>query len=224
LTKIIQPAQVFNERIIEIESALSSIKLIIDKKGKEGTYSDNFINILYSNVVLMLYNIIESTANNSAEYLYASICKDKLTAKKLNPPVRQVWLESRIEEAYQKNSTFYTYKNTTSEIVSEVIEEKHIDMKNAKVRAGNVDSEYFRDFCKKHGIRFDTSVSKGGLALDDIKSARNSLAHGEVSFTEWGRQKTIDDLNEYKIQVFKYLGSFLESIQLFVEGRVYANL
>ena len=65
--------------------------------------------------------------------------------------------------------------------------------------SGNLDARQIRDLCSSHGIAHTTPQNaKGGRALLTVKDQRNALSHGDLSFSECGRQFELVDLRRIK--------------------------
>jgi hypothetical protein len=55
-----------------------------------------------------------------------------------------------------------------------------------------------------------------------VKTQRNDLAHGSISFSECGRQYTVDELERIKRQVVVFMRSILRSIGAYIRKQSYA--
>ena len=64
-------------------------------------------------------------------------------------------------------------------------------------------------------------VAHMGDRLVTIKDKRNSLAHGDESFVECGRQHTVSELLEMKKEAVKYLRGVLRNIKTYVNNEKY---
>ena len=73
-----------------------------------------------------------------------------------------------------------------------------------------------------HGFSFVTRGVRGGDKLLEVKEQRNSLAHGYKSFTECGRDATLDDLQAIKKQVISFMRQILKNIDRFIAKKKYA--
>ena len=85
--------------------------------------------------------------------------------------------------------------------------------------SGNIDAQKIRDILKKVG---GNEVSDG-RCLKAIKDKRNHLAHGVFSFSEIGRDFTVNELITYKDDTKDYLEKVLDEIQSFIEGQKYLH-
>ena len=88
------------------------------------------------------------------------------------------------------------------------------------------------DFCRriyKKGLRIvvlpDARIihhrAKGGVELGTVKEQRNALGHGNVTFTECGRQYAVSDLERIKRQTVVFVRSILKNVKRYLEEDAY---
>ena len=63
--------------------------------------------------------------------------------------------------------------------------------------------------------------TQSGRCLKAIKGRRNDLAHGTYSFTEIGKEYTIEDLGRMKNEAIKYLAEIIQNIELYLNSKSY---
>jgi hypothetical protein len=87
---------------------------------------------------------------------------------------------------------------------------------------GNLDAARIREVCDAHGVSHKTDRrTRGGEKLLVVKNRRNALAHGDLSFVECGRDYTVAELKEIKMQSFWYLKAILRNIDRFNTKKTY---
>ncbi|MZU11605.1 hypothetical protein GUI51_05530 [Enterococcus mundtii] len=80
--------------------------------------------------------------------------------------------------------------------------------------SGNADLREIKEIMKNHGIEYDERNFKTfGGSLKSIKDMRNSLAHGNVSFQDNGRELTISELKDYQSQTYQCLKYFMDTVE-----------
>jgi hypothetical protein len=85
-----------------------------------------------------------------------------------------------------------------------------------------MDADIIREVCKGHGINFTPNTeSKGGARLKDVKTKRNELAHGTLSFAECGREYSLEDLLEIKDQTYLFLSGLLDGMNAYYDNEGY---
>lgn len=84
---------------------------------------------------------------------------------------------------------------------------------------GNLNAKQIKDICDKHRIRY--RVIDDQLMLEKVKSKRNSLAHGDESFSRCARDLTLNDLETIKDIVLKFICDILDGMDNYYDGRQY---
>lgn len=64
-------------------------------------------------------------------------------------------------------------------------------------------------------------ANRGGSKLLTVKTQRNLLAHGNISFSECGRERTFIELNDIKNEVINYLEDILNNIEIYIDNKDY---
>jgi hypothetical protein len=86
--------------------------------------------------------------------------------------------------------------------------------------SGNIDARKIREIAEQYGFSAKThKLTKGGEKLEIVKKLRNALAHGDISFSECGRDYTVAELKEIRKQVIWYLRNILKNIERYIEDK-----
>lgn len=86
--------------------------------------------------------------------------------------------------------------------------------------SGNIDAKEIRNIANQIGFE----SSENGRDLVTIKEKRNHLAHGEKSFSEVGRDYSINDLISFKDSTYSHLEDVIEKITSYVSNRNYIEV
>jgi len=54
-----------------------------------------------------------------------------------------------------------------------------------------------------------------------VKNDRNHLAHGSKSFIECSQDKTFREIKDYKTKIFRYLDSYVNAVDKYIEEEKY---
>lgn len=214
----------FNNNFISIFYEIADVSTV---PGEAFNFSD-FHNILKSNLLLMLYNLVESTINNCILGIYDEINDHKLKYKEISEKILDIWFEEKYKETYDVNSSYNTYKSKAKYLIAEVLTEKALIFSYKKVPGvnGNLDSEQIRAVYHKHGIKItSTSIAKidNGI-LSALKTKRNELAHGSSTFIQIGRDLTTKDLNLYVTEIITYLNDIIVINNDFIANKNYKRI
>ncbi len=214
--------QVFEERLKEIESYLDLLQEF-DEQVQEGPprigtkgylVSVQQQQILYSSVYLQLYNLVEATISLCVESLSEAILAGKLQPKDLTAQLRREWVRSTARTHIDLNCE----KRLDSALDLCDHLEQALPISAFKVEGGgggNWDDRKIEDTAKRLGVALRVNEQiysevkrpfrddQGALAF--IKTLRNKLAHGSMSFAECGREVTVGDLRSLKELTSMYL-------------------
>lgn len=91
--------------------------------------------------------------------------------------------------------------------------------KDALGISGNLNAKKITDICDKHRIRY--RLATPGESLERVKRERNSLAHGDVSFSDCARDLTINDLENIKDEVVLFLTGILAGMKDYYDQKSY---
>lgn len=173
---------------------------------------ENFITILRSNAILMIYNCIESTVLNVINNIYQNINNDNLVYTDLIEEFQNIWRDYQYSN--HKNHVQLTdikYKHTADNMITKILNCERIQFQKKDIKlSGNADYKSIKKLLKKHTIELKSNQSQDNFKneLFRIKDRRNNLAHGTESFIEVGRNISDDDL----LNTSKYVFRFLERI------------
>ena len=227
--------QVFEERLQEIESYLDLLDEF-DRQvqegpprfGKEGnSVSVLQQQILYSSVYLQLYNLVEATISLCIDGLSEAILAMKLHPKDLTAKLRREWVRSTARTHIDLN--YEGRLNSAVALCDHFVQTLPISTFVVdKTGGGSWDDAAIERAAKRLGLAFRvdsevyTSVKRPFRndqgALSFIKTLRNSLAHGSVSFAECGRGITVGDLRHLKDLTVGYLREVISCFQAAISG------
>ena len=185
--------------------------------------------ILYAGLYLQLYNIVESTVVKCVRYIESSIHQVEYSNwGKLSQNLQKEILRSlakKIADSSIDKRTDAMYFFVQSIFTAGKNIEDNLDLGGG----GNWDDEKIFNFFKRLGINISLQpeIAKnvkikryddmGSLQL--VKSFRNKLAHGEISFIECGANLSFKELKELTESVFTYLEEIICQINRFIDER-----
>lgn len=213
---------IFEERKKEIEFYYS-VLVDIDSKGKDVVNTiDNrlFFRIMKSNFLLMLYNVVEATVTTGMLEIYEQLKNDGCTYPSLITEMQNIWRDYKIKEVYLSSSQLKSYINRVENIVNSIINETPIIFnKNMLDINGNLNAKRIKEICDKHRIRY--RVINDEMKLEKVRKKRNSLAHGDESFSDCARDITIVDLEELKDTIYQFLTGIVIGMKKYYDEKQY---
>lgn len=217
----------FNTRVNEINTYFKLLDSIINQDAnlfypnkrthKYKKIDDELIKVLKANSFLLLYNLIESSMKLSITEIYDSITLKTKKYDQVKMEIRKIWLSENYKNFNGKGTEFVF--NAINNLAEDIID---IKFKPEKVISGNIDGRKIREFSEYIGFSSLTHhTAKKGIKLLQVKTQRNNLAHGSISFADCGRQYTYEDLNSTKNEVIIYLRGIIKNIQRYIEDENY---
>lgn len=215
----------YNKRLTEVESYLSSFKLLdggscvisctsITGDITEIPIDDSLSKIIKANGFLLLYNLIEATVKSSIDAVMNAVKSDKCSYKQLSDKMRILWIKQETKTITDVNQSRYDIKVFAEKVLNNVLLEIS---SNTITISGNIDAQEIRKISEQIGCE----IVADGRKLKTIKDNRNKLAHGEKTFSELGRDISVNDLIEYKNDVKAYLDTVLSKIEDFITNKKY---
>ena len=157
-----------------------------------------------SNVVIMLYNYVEATIRKTMSDFY----------NKLNMSTcfySEVWISSKVKDIKENTIVADVFEMIENSISKEYFISLNFD-KDFSL-SGNADVRTIKEILYKHGVPFEESqFSDYGGSLKSIKDMRNSLAHGNISFEDNGKDLTVADIEKYRDHIYSCINNFCELV------------
>lgn len=218
----------FNTRVSEINTYFKLLDSIINedaklfypnkKTHKYKKVDDELVKVLKANSFLLLYNLIESSMKLSITEIYDSVSSTSKKYDDVKMQIRKIWISENYRNFEGKGTEFIF--DTINNLAEDIIQ---IKFRPEKVISGNIDGKKIREFSGYIGFSdFTHHSAKKGVKLHQVKTQRNNLAHGSISFSDCGRQYTYEDLNTTKNQVIIYLRGIMKNIQTYIDNEHYS--
>lgn len=208
----------FDERAKEVDEYFEFVNAILsadselaytDSVGGASAYkvSSDLQKTLKANGFLLVYNLVESTMKNALEAIIHHLLAQRISFDDLSSRVKLIILKNAKACNAEKLEPLLT------QIDLDIIQHT---FRKEELFSGNVDAKAIKDTMKTYGISSRNTVN--GNCLLTIKTQRNALAHGDVSFTECGRGYDITELIQYKNDAKDYLQATLNDVKRFLSN------
>lgn len=186
-------------------------------KRKTQSHDTELIKVFKANVFLLLYNLAESSIKQSLTELYDKISSDKLYYNQVIDEIKKIWI-SQNHDNFRNKGTDNIF-SALGQLANDMI---NIEFDSTKTISGNIDGRKIREFSIKYGFSNKTHKNaNSGNKLHQVKTQRNNLAHGNISFAECGRNYSVEELDEIKKEVIMYLRNILRNIKKYLDERKY---
>lgn len=204
---------IFQARVQEIETYYTFLNTYLN------TSSDKELNkILRSNLILMLYNLVESSISNAIEEIHNNMHVNNTTFDSLNTELKKVLIK-QLKNNINPHDFVVSINNLAVDIVKRCFQKR-------KISNGNIDNKTISKLGHEYGFDVNTNyaTTKNGKCLEEIRGRRNDLAHGTFSFTEIGKEYTIGDLERMKYETVNYLTEILFNIDNYLINKKYKQI
>lgn len=226
INKLLTTMMYFEKTETDKEDGVSKFnRFFSDNEGHEVLSYQELINILKSNVSLMIYNLIEYTVGNLMDTIYIKIRNERLSYTEINDEIKTIWRKINLNSIKDPSSNHNTIIKKNEELINAIINKATIEL-NYKdtISGGNLDGEIIQRTFSEHGLHVKTS-SKNYRPdiLKNIKNYRNELAHGAVSFVEALREKSISDISSYNTITTSFLDELIYEVEKYIKDEKYKS-
>lgn len=216
---------IFDERKQEIEFYYS-VLLDMEKNDQNIINTiDNrlFFKIMKSNFLLMLYNIVEATVTTGMLEIYEHLMNDSCTYSSLILELQDIWRDNKVKEIFSSSSELKAYTRRVKNIVNNILDEYPLDFNKSMMNInGNLNAQKIKKICDDHCINYN--VIDDEMKLEKVRKKRNSLAHGDESFSNCARDLTITDLENIKDTIFSFLNGIIEGMEEYCAEKQYLKI
>lgn len=211
----------FDTRAKEIDEYFDFIKAVLSA-STELAYSDengipNSIIVgadlqktIKANGFLLIYNLVESTMKNAIEEIITHLTSKSIVFDDLSSRLKIVILKNLKARNPEK------IEPSMSRIAHDIIQQT---FDKEELFSGNIDARKIRETMQAYGVLSKHKVN--GACLLTIKTQRNDLAHGTVSFAECGKNFDIGELMKFKDEAKAYLQETINDIENFLVNDEY---
>lgn len=191
-------------------------ELFADIQAAGGAISNAITKVamLRSAFVLLLYNMVESTAFLVFERVHERVADEHYRA--LRDEMRKIWVDYFFSHHGAGEHHEHLEKTLGQTLQFPLLETYS---KKIKLFSGNIDGRKLNELLKKYGIPRITAPGQEELLV--VKNRRNSLAHGEDMFKEACRDLSDSDLKKLKDATFAALDDLVAQVESFLAGRAY---
>lgn len=179
----------------------------------------DFYKILKANGYLLLYNVIEAVVEKSLDAVFTAINNENLTFQRSSSKIQNLCIKLHSSVIKDRYASTNTIENQIRSVIDYFVGTALVSLKKRLLtnRSGNLDSQKIRDISQELGINHIATCPP----MRDIKTKRNNLAHGDISFADEGRNITYEDLENYKDEIISYLRVFIDDVTLFIINKEY---
>lgn len=225
-----------NSKIIFDDSSEIELSRYLD--SSKYIFNSSLIKILKSNTILLFYNLIEGTIVSLMNEYFNELNLNPTKFKNVKPELKKIWLRYK-HKSFKTSSTnsnqyiidtigsileelliiepktIRDYENGTRTIVN--FDAYHAETKSNEI-SGNLDAQKIRSLFNKFGL---PQITLSCNSMLTVKNKRNSLAHGNETFTEVGGNFSIEDLFKMNKEIVGFLNHLIQEVENFLTTKSY---
>lgn len=225
-----------SERSVEVTAYLGFLKVAVERRAvltaKDGALllplSQELTHTLKANLVLLLYSATEATLIQLLDEMHDVIGNNCSSADALNGELLRVVLNTikKDKSMTMLQSTAPLHQSLFTYWISDWQSRSSAKDKRVDGISGSVDGRVFYEQLKKFGVLGSTPGDKPpshltSPALHTVKTKRNQLAHGELSFTDLGRDLSVESLEADSLAVFDTLRKIAAEVDKYLRDQRY---
>jgi hypothetical protein len=226
----------FYTREEEIKNVLSYLKYM-ERERRAENYAEhvmkdqdtNFNQLqktIKASVLLMLYNLVESTLTNCLNEIHDSIKEAMVSYNNLTHPIQTLFLAYHIECMNQRGNSV-GQAGIMRDLIFLLKEEGIVTITYQELSSayglysGNLDGKKVQSVLGLYGVKAPLPVHQS--FLEKIKTSRNKLAHGESSFEGIGQDMPLGQVDDYVSKTIEYMGKVIEEVEQFIKEEQYCR-
>lgn len=229
----------FEARVEEIElylSFLGSVQDAVSGSAARGNFSSTFAftpkhqQVLHASVFLHLYNLVESTVTWCIELIESAVSSHEgKNIGDFSEQLRKEWVKAVARTS--EDLTHVHRLDAALLLCNQVMNLMPPELKIARNVGGNWDDEKIFGLASRLGLTLNISPTvysrvrrpvRNDLGpMKIIKKMRNELAHGSISFSEYGADHSVCDLREIADDCLSYLREFICCVEQYISNHDY---
>ncbi|WJV52933.1 MAE_28990/MAE_18760 family HEPN-like nuclease [Prodigiosinella aquatilis] len=198
-----------------IESA--GAEIVSSDKNDKFSITAEARKTLKGTVYILLYNLIESSMREAICFIHDTIYYRNIAFDDLKDTLKKEILKRLKHDSVNVEKLIVSLTKGISCGISIGTFNKQ------KLFSGNIDKDEIKDKSAVYGFSISTDYkhTKHGENLTLVKQHRNDLAHGNVSFSEIGKNVSYQDLENVSLEIIAYLDGVTKNIEQYVNTNGY---
>lgn len=227
--------ETYNSRCREIERFFEMLQFMRDNRdsrlnggeSSDVTNPNTFVvgrdleKTLRASAYLMLYNLVEATMTNAIDAIHQHIADAQVGFDELKEEVRRIAIKG-LRKAVSSDTPSELLDSTIP--VSSALIWLGFDKKD--LFSGNLDGRLIKDKAREYGFQIadhDKAASRDGMRLLGVKTKRNELAHGGISFEDCGQDTSVDELVAIFDELKIFVKAVLDGVSVYLSTRSYLH-
>lgn len=220
----------FEERVKDTEKYLRVLEclesptvILYDKstRRRKKVFEDGSFKVMKATVFLLIYNLVESSIRSAFAELYSEIANSGTPPGELRSELRELWIRQTFHKLDKDSAALRNFREITKGIIDHYMAELPLALEAEHLPiSGNLGCSEIRKTCLCHGITAKVHRhARGGIELETVKLKRNHLAHGNISFSDCGKEYTVSDLKRINREAILFIRGTIRSIENFINSK-----
>lgn len=181
------------------------------------TVSERLVDVMKSALYLLAYNQTESTMRDCLADVYDDISDNDISYDELKSPIQEAIIRGILKKFNGGGGSLLSQVDGKLSLNSP---KASLDIK--KVFNGNVATQTIHDLKNTYGITITANAAnKNGMDITKLKNARNDLAHGNASFSNYSSSKTLPDVITEVTSSSNYLNAVISGFEQYISNQEY---
>lgn len=215
---------------IRFTETLKLIRLLTNSEDHQSEVKDTSTNncgtIIKSSIILTLYNVIESTTSCILKKIHNDIISEKLRYHELSKEI-QILIITYYHKHNKNIDRLQKPYDSMHEIINLIKGDNFFNLKYDTMEncyalySGNLYENTIRKVMKNYNIFLKEGIGK---SLTRITKGRNLLAHGNQSFSEYGRNITVQEIEALYHDSNSFLTDLIHQTENYLKEKRYKKV
>ncbi|CAH1201593.1 hypothetical protein PAECIP111893_01666 [Paenibacillus plantiphilus] len=217
--------EIFNDRVDYIETYTSYIGTNINDISVKNS------NVLKSNIFLMLYNLSECIVKSTILLLHEQILSESLKFLDLNGAIKSTYIDFLIckdgfnnikdDQKLNLRNLYCTRLEFHNNFITDFSYAEFTKYRKGLI-SGNIDHRAIVKLGNLYGIE-EVKRNREEVELLRIKTIRNDLAHGSLSYKECSRDILFSKIVELKDSILDYFILYMENTRDYFSNKKFMS-
>ncbi len=235
IPEMVGAEETYNSRCREIERFFEMLQFMRNNRDSKlcGSESSDLANpntyfvgrelekTLRASAYLMLYNLVEATMTSAIDAIHQHIANERVGFDELKEDLRRIAIKGLRKALSSDTPT--ELLNSAIPLSSALI---WLGFDKKDLFSGNLDGRLIKDKAKEYGFQLadhDKAASRDGTRLLNVKTKRNELAHGGISFEDCGHDTSVDELVAIFDEIKIFIKAVLDGVSVYLSTRGYLH-
>jgi len=208
-----------------LDKAITNNAVIHLPDGKTINFDLELTHTLKANSYLLLYNTVEAVMSQLLEEIHNEVLNSNVNLDELNQKLYVLVIKTLNKQGSKDIDENFGRPSAQAMVLHWLNDyKKRATVNNNPYFSGNLDSDKIKVIGRKYGFFKDSeNIEKNFIskALEIVKDNRNKLAHGEYSFAEIGKWRSLPEVEAVANNTLETLQNIIDIVNDFLVSEQY---